>query len=753
MAWIVDRHDPDTGTPVWLGAAAPRRRPGPLRRRLHPPLRGRPAVARRPARPAHRVVRVAAAARRRPPGRAAHRPGGQPLDHRPHAGAGPARLPADADRQRAAVRGLARSSWLCSRRCSPWSRSPSARRCGASRCARGATCSRPPGTRSSRPAQVAGVVEAAVTGVRVVKGFGQEDRELDRLEDGAQRAVRRPDARRPAHRPLQPGAAGGARARPGRRARARRLAGAARPRSPSAPSSPSPPTSPQLVAPVRAARRAAHHRPAGPGRRRAGARGHRHRSRRCSDGPTPAAATGRSASSSTTSPSATTAVGRPVLRGCHAAGRGRARPLALVGTVGLGQVDRLAAAAPLLRRRRAARSGSAALDVRELTLDVAARGRSAWCFEDSFLFSDTVRANIAYGRPDATEEEVARRRPRRAGRRVHRRRCRTGYDTVVGEQGLTLSGGQRQRVALARALLADPAVLVLDDADLGRRRRRSRRRSTRRCARRTAGRDDAARRAPPLDAGARRPDRRPRRRPGRRRRHARRSSSERSPLFRQLLSGPASRAAGAGRRRGRRRRRRPAGSSPASLGREPVRDPGRRRPAAPSAALRRPRIGGRPGGGRGRGGADQPAAAAEPLVERARRPPTTDPTSPVDRGPRRRPALLAAAGCCGRSRWPLLARPACWSACDAVAQLALPALVRGGRRPRRLAEQRRRLLHRRLAVALVVVLADWVVTIGADRGDRPHRRAAALHAAGEDLRPAAAARPGLLRARARPAGS
>jgi len=150
----------------------------------------------------------------------------------------------------------------------------------------------------------------------------------------------------------------------------------------------------------------------------------------------------------------------PVLRGLSL----RVPPgqtLALVGTAGSGK----STISLLLPRFYDVGGGQVSVgghDVRDLTLD-SLRAAIGLVLEESFLFSDTIRANIAFGRPDATMAQVVA-----AARAAEAHEFITGmpqgYDTVVGEQGLTLSGGQRQRVALARALLTDPRILVLDDA-------------------------------------------------------------------------------------------------------------------------------------------------------------------------------------------------------------------------------------------------------------------------------------------------
>ncbi|SDJ84682.1 ATP-binding cassette, subfamily B [Lentzea albidocapillata subsp. violacea] len=135
--------------------------------------------------------------------------------------------------------------------------------------------------------------------------------------------------------------------------------------------------------------------------------------------------------------------------------------LALVGTAGSGK----STVSLLLPRFYDVHSGSVRVggaDVRTLKLE-SLRGAVGVVFEEAFLFSDTVFSNIAYGSPDASREEVER-AAKAAEAHDFIEALPLGYDTVVGERGLTLSGGQRQRVALARALLSDPRILVLDDA-------------------------------------------------------------------------------------------------------------------------------------------------------------------------------------------------------------------------------------------------------------------------------------------------
>ncbi|MCB0862398.1 MAG: ATP-binding cassette domain-containing protein, partial [Solirubrobacterales bacterium] len=102
------------------------------------------------------------------------------------------------------------------------------------------------------------------------------------------------------------------------------------------------------------------------------------------------------------------------------------------------------------------------MDLRDADI-LSLRQQIAYVSDDNFLFSDSIANNISYARADATREEVEH-AARLAQASEFIDALPEGYETVVGERGLTLSGGQRQRVAIARALLADPRILILDDA-------------------------------------------------------------------------------------------------------------------------------------------------------------------------------------------------------------------------------------------------------------------------------------------------
>jgi ABC-type multidrug transport system fused ATPase/permease subunit len=135
--------------------------------------------------------------------------------------------------------------------------------------------------------------------------------------------------------------------------------------------------------------------------------------------------------------------------------------IALVGAMGSGKT----ALASLIPRLYDVSTGTVSIDgadVRSVELG-SLRHAVAIVNDDPFLFSASVHENIAYGRPEATRQEVER-AARAAQADGFIQELPKGYDTLVGERGLTLSGGQRQRISIARAVLVDPRVLILDDA-------------------------------------------------------------------------------------------------------------------------------------------------------------------------------------------------------------------------------------------------------------------------------------------------
>jgi ABC-type multidrug transport system fused ATPase/permease subunit len=137
------------------------------------------------------------------------------------------------------------------------------------------------------------------------------------------------------------------------------------------------------------------------------------------------------------------------------------RTIALIGHTGSGKTT-LTSLVPRFYDVTAGRVLVDGADVRDVKLQSLRRAIGV-ISQDPFLFSATVRENITFGAPELTDEEVER-VARLAQAHEFVERLPDGYDTVIGERGITLSGGQRQRLAIARAIAVDPRILILDDA-------------------------------------------------------------------------------------------------------------------------------------------------------------------------------------------------------------------------------------------------------------------------------------------------